>query len=85
MNSKSVFQIFKILFQIRDINILSFVVSLYRAVEKGGTGGGTSPPSHHFLQQKFFSHFKSENLKFLHVNSMWDFSFFIEQDISDKT
>ena len=50
--------------------------------EKGGQEGRQSP--HHFLVQKSFSHVKSENLKFLHVNKMWDFSLFIEQDISDK-
>ena len=27
---------------------------------------------------------KSENIKFLHVNNKWDFSLFIEQDVSDK-
>ena len=57
-----------------------------RAVEKGGPGGRQSPPSPppppHFLELNFFSHVKSE--KFLHVNNMWDFSLFIEQDISDK-
>ena len=55
-----------------------------RAVEKGGPGGSDSPllPAPHFLELNVFSHVKSE--MFLHVNNMWDFSLFIEQDISDK-
>ena len=32
----------------------------------------------------FFSLLKSENIKFFHVNNMWDFSLFVEQDITDK-
>ena len=42
------------------------------------------PPPRHFVEQKFSFHAKSENIKLLHVNNMWDFSLFIEQDISDK-
>ena len=40
--------------------------------------------THHFLERKFFFHVKSENMKFLHVNNMWDFSLFIEKGIGDK-
>ena len=52
--------------------------------ERRARGGATVPsfPPPHFLELNVFSHVKSE--KFLHVNNMWDFSLFIEQDISDK-
>ena len=43
-----------------------------------------APPSPPFNGAKFFFHVKSENIKYLHVNNMWDFSLFFEQDISDK-
>ena len=57
---------------------------LCKAVEKGGGGaGGGSPPTISW-SKNCFSHVKLENLKFLHVNNMLDFSLFIEQDISDK-
>ena len=49
---------------------------------QGGVAGGT--PSQCFLEQNFFSHVKSENIAFLHVNNVSDFSLFVEQDISDK-
>ena len=59
--------------------------------ERGGEGAGGDaspppppPPPRHFVEQKFSFHAKSENIKLLHVNNMWDFSLFIEQDISDK-
>ena len=54
-----------------------------RTVEKRGWAGGRQAP-HHFVEQKCFFHTKSENIKFLHVSYMWDFSLFIEQDVSDK-
>ena len=38
-----------------------------------------APPALQFPGAKFFSH-----VKFLHVNNMWDFSLFIEREISDK-
>ena len=48
-----------------------------RAVEKGGEAGGhQSPP--HFLEQNFFFHVKTVNLKFMQVSNMWDFSLFVE-------
>ena len=51
--------------------------------EMGGGAGGGSPPTISW-SKNCFSHVKLENLKFLHVNNMLDFSLFIEQDISDK-
>ena len=48
-----------------------------------GGKGGLQPP-HHFLEQTCFLYVTSENIKFLHVNNMWDFSLFIEKDTSDK-
>ena len=61
-----------------------------RTVGKGeGRGGGGRQrqhplATHHFLEQKNVFHVKSENIRFLDVNNMRDFSLFIEQDISDK-
>ena len=49
---------------------------LFRAVEKG------EPPFPG--AKKIFFHVKSENIKCLHVDNIWDFSLFIEEDISDK-
>ena len=40
-----------------------------RAIEKGGKGRG----ERHLLEQKKFFP-QSENIKFLHVNNMWDFT-----------
>ena len=58
---------------------------MFRAVENGGQGGyHTPPPPHHFQDQKIFFHVKLGNIKFLHVSNMWDYSLFIEQDLSDK-
>ena len=37
-----------------------------------------------FPGAKFFSHVKSEHIKFLHVKNIWDLSLFIEHDISLK-
>ena len=34
--------------------------------------------------KKIFFQLKSENINFLNVNNIWDFSLFIEHDISDK-
>ena len=39
---------------------------------------------HYFLERNFFSNVKSKNITFLHVNNMWGFSLFIEQDKSEK-
>ena len=54
----------------------------------GGGGKGREalavPVSRRFLEQKFFFDLQSENIKFLYVNSIRDFSSFIEQDMSDK-
>ena len=68
-----------------EYNISSF--PNYRAVEKRGQGDGRPPypppPPPTISQTKqFFSHVKSENIKFLHVITCE--SIFIEQDISDK-
>ena len=53
--------------------------------ERGGRGGNSPPPCPTISWSKnVFSHVKSENLKFLHVNNIRDFSLFIEQNISDK-
>ena len=50
-----------------------------KAVEKGGRGGeGGRHTPHHFLEQEIFFLVKSENVKFLHVNNMWDFSSMIK-------
>ena len=57
-----------------------------RAVDKGGTGGG-GDASHPHPPAPFphlFFDVKMENIKFLHVNNIWDFSLFVEEDISDK-
>ena len=52
---------------------------------KGGGGRGraalSTPP---FPGEKKNCYVKSENITFLHVNKIWYFSFFIEQDTSDK-
>ena len=45
---------------------------LCRAVEKKGEAGGGG----HFVEEKKFSLVKSENIKFLLVKNMWDFSLF---------
>ena len=57
-----------------------------RRKSMGGIEGASSQHHHHFLEQKNFFYVKSEseNIKFLHVNNMRDFSLFIEQDISNK-
>ena len=55
--------------------------------ERGGWGGdrGRQPAPHYFVEQNnFFFYVKSEDVKFLQVNNIWDFSLFIEQDMSDK-
>ena len=45
----------------------------------------TPPPPHTpFPEAKFFSHVKSEHVKFLHVKNISDLSLLIEHDISDK-
>ena len=47
-----------------------------RAVGKGGArGGGGRQPNHHFLDQIFFFHVKSENRKFLHVKNIMRLEF----------
>ena len=38
----------------------------------------------HLLEQKCFFRVKPVNIKFLHVNNMWDYSLFTEQDMIDK-
>ena len=55
------------------------------AIEKGETGGSTSPPP--YPGAKFLSTSNRKHqifLKCLHVNKLWDLSLFIEQDLSDK-
>ena len=37
---------------------------------RGGGGGGRRSLPHHFLEEIFFSHVKSENTIFLHVNNI---------------
>ena len=46
-------------------------------INEGGTGD-----LHNFRKQNFFFYVKSENIKFLHVNNVWDFSYLL--NISDK-
>ena len=53
-----------------------------QARRERGSGGGQPP--YHFLLQNIFFHLKSENINVLNVKNMWDFSLFIEQDVSDK-
>ena len=38
-------------------------------------GAGGRQASHHFLEQKFFSHVKSEDIKFVRVNNIWRLKF----------
>ena len=53
------------------------------AVEKGG--GVLAPQPHPpFPSENYFSLVISENIQSLDVKNMWDFSLFIEQDVSDK-
>ena len=55
-----------------------------KSIEKGrreGTGGASRPT---LSWSKIFFHLNSENIKFVHVKNMWDFSLFIEQGLSDK-
>ena len=52
--------------------------------ETEGGRGERSPDSPTIFWSKIFFHVNLENIKFLHVNKMWDFSLFIEQNISDK-
>ena len=60
-----------------------------RRERRGGAGGAPAPPpfpTMSWSKKKFF-HVKLENkifVKLLHVNNMWDFSLFIEQDVGDK-
>ena len=62
----------------------TFYISLDRTAEKGGQGRCTSTPPAPFPGAKILFHVKLENIKFLHVNNMWDHSLLIEQDLSDK-
>ena len=59
---------------------------LLRAEGEGGQRGRPTPPPPHtpFPEAKFFSHVKSEHVKFLHVKNISDLSLLIEHDISDK-
>ena len=52
--------------------------------ERGDRGTIIAPPPHHFPEEKKIILLNMENIKDLHVNNMWDFSLFDEQDISDK-
>ena len=52
--------------------------------ERRGRGAQPPPSPHHFQEQKCFFHVKLRNIKFLHVNKMWDYSLLIEQDLSAK-
>ena len=76
------------LFKCKFLKFSFMIVHFYnRAVEKRGGGRGgvaEGTPSQCFLEQNFFSHVKSENIAFSHVNNVSDFSLFVEQDISDK-
>ena len=62
------------------------IVSIRAEFDRASTLASPSPLTtiHHFLKQKIFFHVKSENIIFLHVNNVWDFSLFIEQNIDDK-
>ena len=55
-----------------------------RERKAGGGRGAALPRLPPFSAANVFFHVNPENKKFLHVNKMWDFSLFIEQDISDK-
>ena len=61
-----------------------------RTTERGRRGVNptpTAPRKTITWNNNFFSiffHVKLKNIKFLQVSNMWDFSLFIEQDISDK-
>ena len=51
---------------------------------EGATGKAAPHSPYRFHEQKTFFDVKSENLKFLWENNMWDLSLFIEQDIRDE-
>ena len=61
-------------------------------MERGDMGAASpvpspsSPPPHSptIFEQNIFFLVKSENIHFLYVNKMWDFTLFIEQDICDE-
>ena len=67
-------------------NSLKKKYCIFGAEEEEGAGGaGALPPSpHHFLEQNFFFPGKIGKHNFLHVNTMWDFILFTEQDMSDQ-
>ena len=53
---------------------------------KGAWGGHQpSPFSLYFLKQKLFFLIKSKNIEFFHVNNIWGFSLFTEQDLVTKS
>ena len=54
----------------------------FMAVEKGGVLAPQPHPP--FPWENYFSLVISENIQSLDVKNMWDFSLFIEQDVSDK-
>ena len=57
---------------------------IIRAIEQGDRGRQPPPPPPPFSEANFFFLVKSENITFSHVNDMWDFTLFVEQDISGK-
>ena len=64
---------------------LYFIPNILQGCRERGTGGASPPPSISISrEQKIFFHVKLGNIKFLHMNNMWDHSLFIEQDVSDK-
>ena len=77
------------LFDIGSIPYFTVFLFLLGRREKGYRiwGGGTGvevPGAHHFQEHNLFFDVKLGNINFLYVNNMWDYTLFIEQDLSDK-
>ena len=62
---------------------VSPTLSQIQGRRESGDKRDASPPLRHFRAKIFFQ-LKLENIKFLHVNNMWDFSLIVEQNISGK-
>ena len=68
----------KKLVKVKNIILVQFQMCFFsdiRTVEKGGAGMDASP-SIDLPSKNIFSLVKSENIKFLQVNNIWDFSLF---------